>query len=678
MFSKGLAAIIFAAVLAFPAGDAMAQAGADVSGSSDLLGTVVVSASRSAEQLRSVSGNVTVVTAQQIEARGDNDLGDVLKHEGFWMVDFGASKLIQIRGIVQASHENTQLQTMVLVLVNGRRTGVKEANQLSMDNVERIEIIRGPGAVQYGSSALGGVINVITKRGEKDTFTAVVEEGIGSFDLYKSHIAFSGGYGAFDFSGSYTYLEHGDIELKGGTVFPYTSSRRKSMMLDIGYTFLDRHRIGLNYAYSSMEDEWPAVGYREYLDILAAGGNIDGDYGIYKPHITTLGFTYDGSTDSGTFDWSLFYSQTKYRRPSENYSSSFGDSKNFTNQDIRNYGASLGFNSKYLDADLGFDYISYQIDGEWDGRFYSRDIGFYLASKIKLLDDSLFFNIGGRFDKFHFASYSSDSPSRSKSKFSPSFGVAYLPVEWLKLRANYAVGMKMPTSFQYVGGTTQGYTYFPNPALQPEETKTIEFGVDVDYKFFSSSLTYFHTDYKNKIDDWYDYVRGGTMYINIEGAVIAGFELSMRADLGEAFDLGFSLLPHLDFTYMTKSKTRSNERLVNGSDDLAFVPKWTLAWGITLNHPGIDLMADLTAVHYGNIVNNYTYPPPGETFNQKPGLVTVDLSVEKGLFDIGSDGKFGKVKLRVEVKNMFDNHNEIYYDFPGPGRNFYVGLKYVY
>jgi vitamin B12 transporter len=614
--------------------------------------------------------------------QGANDLSDVLKHEGLWMEDTGASKNVQIRGMSAGSMENTQLQSRVLILVNGRRTGAVQVSQVPVNNVDRIEIIRGPGAVQYGSSALGGVVNVITKKGEKDSFHLVIEEGVGSSNLYKSHVGLNGEYQNFDFSIAYDYLERGNLHMKGGEEFPHTSQLHKSVSVETGYTFMEKHRIGFSYAYSKFRDEWPGVGYRDYLDIISQGGNIDFNYGIYTPTITTVGFTYDGATENDMFDWAAFFSKSRYRRPSINYPSWSvpppGGDFNFTNQDITNAGASIGYNSKHLDIDLGFDIVKYKINGMWDGEFKSDDLGFYISSKIKLLNDTLFFNLGARYDHFKFETVDSAYPSRTKNAFNPAFGIAYLPLDWLKLRANYSQGIKMPTSIQYAGSTQQANQYFPNPGLQPEESQTYEFGVDVDWRFITASFTYFHTNFKNMITTApYPYA-AGAWYINLDKTELSGIELSMGADLGAAFDLGFVLRPHFSYTHMLKAKNKdATRRLEDGSDDLAFVPRWSLAWGVSFDHRGLDLSADLTAVHFGRIINNYTYPT-SRTFATSPGLATVDLAIEKGIFEIGSNGNMGKVKLRVQVQNLFDNDNEIYYDYRGPGRSFYVGVKYEY
>jgi vitamin B12 transporter len=345
-----------------------------------------------------------------------------------------------------------------------------------------------------------------------------------------------------------------------------------------------------------------------------------------------------------------------------------------------------GYNSKYVDVDLGLDYIRYKIKGRYDGDNISKDTGVYLTSKVKPLgDDTLYLSLGGRFDHFSMSNLDpdfQDMPNRSKSVFHPSLGVAYLPLEWLKLRANYSEGLRMPSAFEYTGG--QGYaTYDPNPNLEPEESKTIEFGIDVDYRFLSASLTYFTTDWTNKI---VGVPHGGNhnWYTNIQKAKLSGYEFAASADLGEAFDLGFEIRPYLSYTYMTDRVNKDPTQLnAAGTNLLAYVPRWTLAYGVTVRNTDIDLQFNANASIIGDILQSKFVVYPDWSYAEEPifkhsEMVALDLSLEKGLWEIGNEGLYGKLKLRVEAKNILDSKNEVYNGFPGAGRNFYVGLKFEY
>ena len=148
---------------------------------------MVVTATRDAEEIRKVPANVTVITQEGIEQSNAQNVVDLLKDQVDVVVrDFygnGKTASVDIRGFGETGTLN------VLVLVDGRRvndidlSGV-DWTQIPMDQIERIEIVRGSGSVLYGDNATGGVINIITKRPEKP-FSVQAEGVAGSYGYYK-------------------------------------------------------------------------------------------------------------------------------------------------------------------------------------------------------------------------------------------------------------------------------------------------------------------------------------------------------------------------------------------------------------------------------------------------------------------------------------------------------------
>ena len=121
---------------------------------------IMVTASRVEQAVVDVNASVQVITADQLKAYSGRSLSEVLQFAtGTIVRDLGSSSSISIRGF-----ENGH----TLLLVNGLRRTEKYAgsnvNNIALENVERIEIVRGPMSSLYGSEALGGVINIITER----------------------------------------------------------------------------------------------------------------------------------------------------------------------------------------------------------------------------------------------------------------------------------------------------------------------------------------------------------------------------------------------------------------------------------------------------------------------------------------------------------------------------------
>ena len=129
----------------------------------------VVTAARSETRLVDTPANISVVGAQQIEEKKYQDMGEVLKDvDGVTVLDTGVGtreKVIKLNG-----------DDRVLVLVDGRRVGTEmgsnaggrgsvDMNQLpDTSMIERVEVLKGAGGALYGSEAVGGVINIITKK----------------------------------------------------------------------------------------------------------------------------------------------------------------------------------------------------------------------------------------------------------------------------------------------------------------------------------------------------------------------------------------------------------------------------------------------------------------------------------------------------------------------------------
>lgn len=189
---------------------------------------VVVTATRDVEEIRKIPANVTVITKEEIEHSHARTAVDVLRDKvDVTVTDFygtGKSSAVDIRGFGETGPLNT------LVLVDGRRVNEIDLSgvdwtQIPLDQVERIEIVRGAGSVLYGDNAVGGVINIITKKPEKP-FSAKAEAAGGSYGYNKESGSVSGKWGPLSailnagYSSTGGYRENGFFRAKdvGGKI----------------------------------------------------------------------------------------------------------------------------------------------------------------------------------------------------------------------------------------------------------------------------------------------------------------------------------------------------------------------------------------------------------------------------------------------------------------------------
>ena len=636
----------------------------------ETLDTLVVTATRTTEKLREVTSNVTVIDSSTIKKSTAKDMADLMSQNGFQVTNNGPTKMLKIRGMGQNTMGN-EMTSNILVLLNGRRTGNANMALWGLDNVERIEIIRGPAAVQYGPSAMGGVVNIITKRGTED-IEASMEVGFGSNGLDKEAFSFSGASGAFDLSGAVSQMSKNDVELKDGKTWQHTKTGSTvGVNVDMGYTFNELHRLGVDFNYYADNGaELPVSGW---LQTGAIG--INGDYSKLDKSNYNLGFSYEGATEDEKWNWLARYSFGKDDSETKPYANYLPDTaaNYFSTIDNQSLAAQLGYNGEIFSLSVGADYMEYDLKGTYDGEASYEDLGAYISGKVRLFDEKLILSAGGRYDSYDLSALGSEDSS--KSKFTPSVGVSWLPLEWLKFRANYSEGFKMPEPKQ-LGGSTVGWRrYIGNPALQPEASKTYELGTNVNWEFIDAGLTYFHTSWENKIVG--QQVAGGDwQFQNIDASTIEGLEFSFSADLGEALEQDFELSPYVNLTWMMTRKTKDAVQIAQmGGDTLLDIPEWMVSYGLNFNYPAYTFSANLNASYYGSTQTAYFDRNYNTHYLKSPCGTVVDLGLEKGLLDFAENGS---LSLRAELNNMFDDRNESYLDYPGPGRNFYLGLRYNY
>jgi len=695
---------------------AAASAQGEARSTTATLDTVVVTASRTEEKLREVTSSVTVITEKDIKKSTAKNMGQLMSQNGFQTYDNGGgTSTMYIRGI-GGSSMTSAMDFPILFMINGQRTGSINLSLMGLGNVERVEIIRGPAAIQYGPAAMGGVVNIITKRGQEGASTAMMEVGAGSFGRFDQKLAFSGaGANGVDFSAALAKTKNDDYKTGGGETWRHTrTDGRLGMDLDLGYTFVENHRLGVHFNYFDIKgDQLPASGWPD-----TKSGPIQ--YGSNNNFINNTAFSYEGATEEKLLSWNVSYITGR----SENKGSSYEErgypysyqsaataiyepdkySVFNTEAGSQQTQANVTYDNGLVALTTGLelmtsDYESFSktftnTRAATVSKYKTEDYGAYLLGKLRLMDESLIFTAGGRYDKYKNSSQTvASAPDISNSNWVPSLGVAWLPVDLLKLRANYSEGFRLPSASQILGN---GTTLWPNKDLKPETSKNYEFGADLNWNFVNANLTYFRTDVENKVASLNNLFptrpdggstsgnpRGGQNQ-NLEGtATYAGLEFGLNAGVGQALDWGFNLTPYASLTWMTTRKQgdkRSTVVVLQDKDVLPNVPEYLAAYGLTFEHEGIGLSSTLNASYFGtrwamdySNAHNSTYG--NDMYKKFGGFTVVDFSLDKRLWDFEDKGKLG---LRAEINNLMNHDYALNMDYPMPGRNFYLGLAYNY
>jgi iron complex outermembrane receptor protein len=252
-FSRFLCIGFLVLVLLNVATSVFAGAPANDTGRMAVLQEVVVTATRDQEEIRKVPAHVTVITEREIRDSGATSLVEILgRQEGIQFRSFGGQDPLSIIDLRGMGGDNPFGK--VQIQLNGRRLNrpdMASVNwfQIPLSQVERIEIVRGAGSVLYGDSAVAGVINVITKRGEgKPLFR--LSAVTGSYGLHSEEAGVSGSEEKWSYG------------VSGGNYFSLGYRNRSTVSsqgagLDLGYDASDRLSLSLGASFKRTQYELP-------------------------------------------------------------------------------------------------------------------------------------------------------------------------------------------------------------------------------------------------------------------------------------------------------------------------------------------------------------------------------------------------------------------------------------
>ncbi|MFO8048274.1 MAG: TonB-dependent receptor [Desulfosudaceae bacterium] len=620
------------------------------------MSSVVVTAGRVAEDKADVPTNITVLEATEIEESGAGDLGDLLGKQGFMIREYPNSvSSVSIRGFRTETHGN-DLASHVLVLINGRRAGTGNLEKIQLDNVERVEIIRGPASVQYGASAMGGIVNVITREGE-EAVSGYAEGTLGSWDYHKAGAGLTGRVSDFDFSFSASTESQGDYDTAAGDRYDNTGFDHKERVdLNAGWTFAPRHRLGL--AVNSYDAE--GIGKPGYLSANDPDDYVDNS-------INTFDVTYDGGLADNFLAWKLRYFNGQDEYATFDPQTAGSSDTYYRDTDQQGGQAQATLNTDLVQVTGGFDWTNYAIDNTYtSGENTSDNPAVFLLTKFHLLNDKLVLSAGGRQDWYEVES--DDGRQVEDENWTSSLGLVYKITPDLNARVNYAEAFRMPTAdelYMYEDYSMFGFGIFSgNPELDPEESQTYEIGLDYGKGLFNSGLTWFYTDFKNKIGYDYDPVTDLTQYENMGEATLAGFEGNLRFDVGALFEWNFELSPYASFTWLSEYQDDQ------AGEDLKYTPDWTASYGLRFVHWEADLSARLNVAYVGEQDIDDHAGTGDETL---PAYTVADLTLSKTLL---ASETGGEMSLEAEIRNLFEERYAVIQGYPMPGRSFYTGLKY--
>lgn len=520
--------------LTVPAYAASADGAAD--GSAVTMKDVVVTATRTEADVKMVPNTVEVITADDIEKLGATDVYSALRladNVQIMNTSTGFGHRISMRGM---SSDST------LILINGQRTAIEDTettqNLLALDrinvhNIERIEIIRGAASAQYGSDALAGVINIITKKSTgKPSVTVGATTGTTNMSNYY-HIDL-GRQGKFsstfdmNFSKDRQWTEH---EVSGLPVKNLQGPKQS-------YNFSGTYELGenknlnldLGYYKDKLSGDWS---HKEY-NLGAWGGIVRLQDAKLETERRDASLSLTGKTKKDDYMVRTFYSKLdKFRfLPYTALAKEYGETNKYSIWGIE------AKNSHKVNGDhtltYGTEYDRYDVDGVNFGK--DGDNGKNLNTYAAYIQDEWL--LGDKWEIIPAVRY--DHHSEFGSKTTPHIGVTYLANDHNRFKANWGEGYKAPSvSELYMDYTHMGVLTLGNPNLRPEESKNWDLSYEGEWGKTFGKITYFHNDIDNMISPRTVGGRHGyNEYYNIDGTTKThGVELTLGRKLSRDLDV---------------------------------------------------------------------------------------------------------------------------------------------
>ncbi|WP_322863123.1 TonB-dependent receptor domain-containing protein [Aeromonas allosaccharophila] len=577
--------------------------------------TLVITANRVEQPVSSVLAPVVVIDRAEIESRQVQSLPDLLKTlPGVQMATLGG------RGHISSLFVRGTNSNHSLVLMNGRPiaamvAGTPDLSQIPLGNIERIEYIRGPRAAVYGSDAIGGVINLITKTSAKNGSETHLKGGAGSH-----------GYGQGELRTVQSLGQKTDMNMLIG----YERTDGFDVVANAKQPDRDgfsgrNGQIGLNHSFN---DAWSADFNAQGYDNLT---ETDDPY-LSADQSRVQAFQYDGGLKFQGKDLISRFEASYGENKLKSWLESNGEE---TGQPIHTGLTRLS----WINSWSGIEGVSLTGGADWqreemksDSRSYGKTFnapdrdnkGLFAVGSYRW--QALLWELSGRTDD-----------NQQYGRHNTWSAASGLDIdENHNVRLSYGTGFKAPTFMDLY------YPGYENPALQPEESKNLELDFSGRYTGWDWSANFYRNQIQNLIKCQKGYItctKGNT------DADIEGIELALGLD---------TWLVHHDFSYdytRAKDKNENDQQL------------WRRA-----KHKGAWLSSFTTG--------QMTWSTEVLYVGERLDVGNVELSPYT-LVNLGATyAATNQLTLGGRLDNLFDRNYEVAKGYASPGTEFKVTADY--
>lgn len=609
----------------------------------DSIESITVTASRTPLSLDQTGSSLTIITKEDIQRRNVINLVDILRDVPGFAVSrsgpLGAITQLRVRG-AEANH--------LLVMIDGIEVNdpaqSSEFNfaHLQASNIERVEIVRGPQSAIWGSDALAGVVNVIT-RSERQESSANIAIEAGSFGTQTGKLNLRTGGKEWQINFNADYLDSDGINISesgseedayNNTTVSFGARYQPTEMFSVDMDFRDttaeNNFDGTDFSTGLPNDsDFRTQTDLSYSQLRIKADTLDGTL----QHIFSATLT---DTESNNFDWSTVSNDFLAQKKKYSYQISYSSVE-------KNQTLTMVFeheNTAYQQRGLA----SFWGDPNQNRESLTKS----LAAEYLIHLQALTLSVSSRRDTND--EFKDATPWRLTAAYT-------LKGTNTKIHASLGESVKNPTFTDRFGYFTN---FLGNPDLRPERSKGWELGVSQTFLDDSMNLSavYFHAELEDEINGfWFSPVLGTFTSTNVKGqSRRQGTELALAWQATENFD------STLAYTYLDSTEETAGIQI-----DEIRRPRHMGALNLNYNW---NQKANLNlAVQYNGRQSDNFYPPypPYQERVSLDAFTLVNVAFSYELSD--------QVSITARIENLLDKDYEEVYGFQTPGRSTYAGVR---
>ncbi len=603
---------------------------------------LVVTASRS-QQYRSKSPILTeIINRSDIESSSSKNVAELLRLKSgvFIQESVGGGSNLKILGMDSK---------YVLILVNSQPINGKFNNRVSLDqiateNIEKIEIVKGPSSSLYGSEAMAGVVNIITNTKGIKSISAKGRIDGSSKSLSNNNFQSGDNYLAFDVQQP---IKNAALRMnintasinKNQSIVSEVYDQTKKSAFDIGgqYFLINNSALDIGYYNFSQRSERES----KLNQVMSQIGRQNLIATYKNPHFTH------------TLRTSNYFRKYSQKRPWDSFiTDEEKTSEKLVEYELKNRHQA---SSMFINSGVEVSQAKYQSNRIKSGN-----------QKIDI------FSLFTQFDNEHTSNISTttglriDNFSNYKAVFSPRFAVMYDFNNSFKFRYSWGLGFRAPSFIeQYIDWDHEqyGYTVFGNANLKPERSNGAILSLQYDdSKTYDLNISYYITYFENLIEN-FTVSPGKLSYENVESATFEGIEILSRITLSEKFSTNISLnwldnrdrmdniIPNtVPFSFSSQAKYLSPNGIFSFNANIKIITPYTpqiydseqgifikdknkidqyalinlttnIKWGKNTNYSiGVDNLTDYTNIKYGPYIGRKIYFQISSIINNRNSL----------------------------------------------------------